>query len=452
MAPWQQITKNTYSRPIGENEKFIKLIGDPGHAINREHWAINSIAKVEIKGRLDDTITSQLRKAWGHLRFHHPSLAAYPDGDNLIYKVPAPNELQDWVERTFWIAHGAMSAAQVISTLKPDESATLIFIPTSGELLGHTAHWRTDGVGVLLLMDALLKLAVEKDLGEPSDLPWGQEVKRLAPSIEDAANVPKELNQNQQALGRALVGTFALAEGAVGIPFSASIPRGTGSAISILSPNQTKDLVNAVKGKNISVTAAVHASIAFANWKLADNNRRNQHYTSTVRFSLRPYLPEPFSSPAYASGLYTTGWMEKVEPTRSWDEIATYFDGLYKRGISSDYLRAHREYAKGLGDMLRSLPSDLPPASDVDISSIGVAEDLIRREYGSDDWGLEVKAVSVGVEMLTPQAVCFVWTFRDQLNLNVVYNEAFHEREQMQQFVETVKSILLSQLGLEESN
>lgn len=34
---------------------------------------------------------------------------------------------------------------------------------------------------------------------------------------------------------------------------------------------------------------------------------------------------------------------------------------------------------------------------------------------------VEVQDVSVGVETLTRQCVCFVWTFRDQINLNVVY-------------------------------
>ena len=453
MAPWESTTEKIYSRPIGENEVFIKMVGDPGHAIGREHWAINSIASIETKGTLVETITSQLRCAWAHLRFQHPSLAAYPDGENLVYKVPTPEELRKWIESTFRVVYDAQSAAELIRTFKPEASATLTFVPKTGELLGHTAHWRTDGIGVLLLLDALLKLVIEPDLGDPAALPWGEEASRLAPSVEDAANVPAEADKEQKALGQACVDTFALAGGAVGIPFlPQSIPRGTVSATAILSATDTKLVVEAAKKKNISVTSAVHASVAVANWNLADNDRKNQHYTSTVRFSLRPYLPEPFSTPAYASGLYTTGWMEKVEPTKSWKEIAAYFHDFYKRGISTKFLEAHREYAKGLGDMLRSLPPDLSPASDVDISSIGVAENLIGQEYGSDERGIVVKTVSVGVEILTPQAVCFVWTFRNQLNFNVVYNEAFHEDEQMQKFVETVKSVLLSQLAVEEDN
>ncbi|KKA18390.1 Uncharacterized protein T310_7653, partial [Rasamsonia emersonii CBS 393.64] len=121
----------------------------------------------------------------------------------------------------------------------------------------------------------------------------------------------------------------------------------------------------------------------------------------------------------------------------------------YRRGISPDYLAGHREYARRLCDLIRNLPAGGEPASDVDISSIGIAEKLIKQVYGMQEYGVEVRAISVGVEMLTRQAVCFVWTFRDQLNLHVVYNEAFHAPEQMEQFVGTVKDVLLKELGVE---
>lgn len=63
---------------------------------------------------------------------------------------------------------------------------------------------------------------------------------------------------------------------------------------------------------------------------------------------------------------------------------------------------------------------------------------------------MEVRAVSIGIEILTRQAVCFVWTFRNQLKLNVVYNEAFHPPAQMEQFAGTIKEVLLKQLGVAE--
>ncbi|KAF2877544.1 hypothetical protein BDV95DRAFT_625398 [Massariosphaeria phaeospora] len=441
MAPWQPTLASTYSRPLGENETFIKMVGDAGHPVAREHWAINSIATIVPKGGLAGTIAAQLRRAWGHLRFLHPSIAAFPEGENLIYHVPGPHELQQWIENSFKVVDDAESAADVVRTLpvRPQPSATITFITKTAELLGHTAHWRTNGIGVVMLFDALLRLVTQPDLGDPATLSWGEEVSRLAPAVEDAASIPDSPSATQKALGQTCVETFGLTSGAVGIPFlQGTVPQGTLSAAVRLSPALTKGVVQAAKKRDISVTSAVHASLAFANWQHAAVDRKSQHYTSTVRFSLRP-------------GLYTTGWMERVEATESWEIIAKHYNEIYQRGLRKDFINGHREYAKGLSEMLHNLPEDLPPASDIDISSIGIAESLIERIYGSDEWGIEVDSVEVSVEILTPQATCFVWTFRDQLNLTVVYNEVFHAQAQMQDFVESIKSILLEELRVEES-
>ena len=433
MTLWEETSPGSYSRPLGENETFIKLVSDPGHPLGREHWAINSTATIAPQGEklTFSRLSTQLRRAWCHLRFHHPSLAAHvaEDNESLLYKVPRPEEVNEWVAKTFTVAEEASSSAEVIPKLTPGPDATLIYIPRSNELLGHTAHWRTDGIGVLLLLDGLLQLAVDPDLADPVSLPWGEEIKRLAPAVEDAANVPLVPNAQQSALGNHYVSTFGLAGGAVGIPYmgeATTLPQGTYAATKTLDAATTNAIIDKCKAQGLSVTSAVHASVAAANWKLAAQERKHEHYTSTVRFSLRPYLPDPYSGPGYAAGLYTTGWMEKADAGTTWLELAKQYNKAYQKGVSRDYLDAHRVYANALGNMLRHLPPNLPMQSDVDISSIGVAESLIKRSYGSGDLAIDVVAVNVGVEILTRQAVCFVWTFRDQLNFNVVYNEAYH--------------------------
>ena len=50
--PWSEIAPGRFERVIGENELFIKLVGDRGHAAGREHWAINSIASFKLTGSL----------------------------------------------------------------------------------------------------------------------------------------------------------------------------------------------------------------------------------------------------------------------------------------------------------------------------------------------------------------------------------------------------------------
>ena len=55
------------------------------------------------------------------------------------------------------------------------------------------------------------------------------------------------------------------------------------------------------------------------------------------------------------------------------------------------------------------------------------------------------------IKILIYQSVCFVWMFRDQLNLNVVFNEAFHSQEQMKGFLEEVEKSLFAGLEIVES-
>ena len=57
--------------------------------------------------------------------------------------------------------------------------------------------------------------------------------------------------------------------------------------------------------------------------------------------------------------------------------------------------------------------------------------------------------MSVGAEILNRQCVCFVWTFRNRLKLNLVYNESFHDEKDIALFLQTLQDIMLKELGVE---
>ncbi|KAK7912069.1 hypothetical protein PG985_014550 [Apiospora marii] len=455
---WKQTdVKGMYSRPMGENEYFIKLVGDAGpqqpQGPKREHWAMNAMATIAPTGSLESSDLAPLfRRAWAHLRFQHPSLAVEvappPDDTRLTYTVPADGAaLEAWVDETFIVAADASSSADVISTFEPSPYAKLVWIPRSGELLGHTTHWRTDGVGLGLLLVGLLALASGPPLADPASLAWGTEIERLAPSVEEAAAMPTESTPELKQRAAALVGTFAHALGAIGIPCqgdAATPPAGTRSALLTLDEEETKRATAACRQLGVSMSAAVHASVAGANYALADEaDRDKKHYSSTMRFGLRPHL----SAPAAAAGLYTTGWMARVEAGMSWGERVRSYADEYGKGITRDFIDAHREYAAQLGAMLRTLkPGGGPSPSDVDISNMGVVDKMVPTFYGTPQAGFDVKAVGGGVEILSRQGIVYVWTFRGRLNLSVNYNEAYHSDEQMRNFVRAVRLQLLEGL------
>ncbi|KAJ6035434.1 uncharacterized protein N7446_010196 [Penicillium canescens] len=470
--PWTtaEHARNTFTRPLGPNEVFIKLVSDPGHPLGREHWAINYTATISPRGAFaalsgsPDLLSTLIRYSWLHLRFQHPSLAAHPDSSNsnVIYTVPdSADALSEWASQTFTVEADARFANEVIPTIAPAADARLYYVPQSSELLLHTAHWRMDGVGGLLLLGQLVDLIVSHadtllsgKLLDPFDsFHWGSEVARLAPPVEEAGNMPLTATDEQKAVAHWAVGTFALAAGALGVPYTgdaSTVPSGTRAAELTFSPATTSAAVSAAKARGVGITAAVHASLAAVNFRHAIAEHQGRHYTSTIKQSLRPYLPEPYSTPAAAAGLYTSGWLVRVDASGTWVQNARMYQAEYQKGISKEYLQAHREYASTLVEVIKNLPTPTEPPSDIDISSMGIMEKYLEREYGTPERGFGITHAGVGVEMLSRQGVVFVWTFRDQLTLRLVYNEAFHTPRQMTEFLRDIQADLLKQLQVAE--
>ncbi|KAJ5735264.1 uncharacterized protein N7483_000389 [Penicillium malachiteum] len=436
---WSKVSEQRYERPLGENETFIKILGDAARPFNRDHWAMNIIVSMTPLGSLaKENQASLFRDAWRTLRFKHPTIAAYiVDETQYVYDVPDTAALEKWATETFQVIEDK-TIDEVIASATRVPYATMTFFPKTGELLGHSQHWRTDGVGGLILMDDLLDLAVQGAL-DASSLPW-------APSVEEAASNFITSEEQDKKLGQELVASFGHAAGAIGIASPAPVETLPGSACIRrlhLTEAETNAVVQGCKDRKLSVIAAVHASIAGANYALATSGDQKKHYTSTIRYSLRPYLPEPYSGRQCASTIFTTGWMFPVSSESSWLDRAKAYHEEYRKGISDSYISAHLEYATGLCKLLRSLPEDMPSPTDVDISSLGLCEMLTAREKGTAERGIRIDRISGGLDMMNRQVVCHVWTFRDQLCLNLAFNDAFYSNAEGDAFLQIVKDSLL---------
>ena len=74
--PWSEVSPESFHRDIGEKELFVKLVGDPGHNIGRERWAINSTAGFAFTGSLKkEDLPSLFLKTWKIFCFNHPDIA-----------------------------------------------------------------------------------------------------------------------------------------------------------------------------------------------------------------------------------------------------------------------------------------------------------------------------------------------------------------------------------------
>lgn len=96
----------------------------------------------------------------------------------------------------------------------------------------------------------------------------------------------------------------------------------------------TDKIVVACKKRGTTVMSTVHASVAGTNYSLANKRDKDKDNKSTIRFALRPYLPEPYSTLAYAAGLYATSWMKRVESGSPWRAPQSIPERVPERGHS----------------------------------------------------------------------------------------------------------------------
>lgn len=459
---WSEVRPGQYQRCIGENEKFIKAIGDRAHASGREHWSITCKASFKLTEPLkngDVDFSTRLRHAWKALRFEHPSIASIAEERTLNYVVPDSHTLDRWADETFFVHEGKISADDLIASFKPTPYVTAHYLSESSELILHTAHWRTDGFGALQLLNAFFAAFVASpDREDPANLPWGQEVIRLVSSIEQVLDLPIEPTQEMRTAANHYISTLVHTKGAVGVSFlgdKSTLPSGTRSARLRLSQSTTEAIFEACKARGIRVLAAVHASVAAITYAGAPPDSKHKHYTSTMRFSLRPHLPDPYNTPRSASALYTGGYMVKVTASQSWSENAKKYNNEYDRGVTKEFLLARRQYALNVQDLMRNnmnIAIEGPPPSEVDISSVDDAELLVspihKLRDGEAGGALEILDVSIGVETLTRQMYCFVWTFRNQMEFNLVYNEAFYDSAFPAQLLAKLKEVLEKELQI----
>ena len=110
---------------------------------------------VEISLHNKDT-ASLFLKAWKNLHFHYPSVAAYViDDATSRYPVPESAALKQWAIGTFHIVEDKI-ADEHIPDIRLGSFTILTYFTKSDEILFYTAHWRTDGIGVLMLMSRRL--------------------------------------------------------------------------------------------------------------------------------------------------------------------------------------------------------------------------------------------------------------------------------------------------------
>ncbi|MDI1489702.1 MAG: hypothetical protein OHK93_000900 [Ramalina farinacea] len=440
---WVKKRPGRYERPLDSMETFHKAYGAIGHGFNREHFSCT--AAVEFHTEMDShTLIDILRLAWQKMRFTYPQLAAYTEKDTFIYEVPDGEALEVWLAATLRIESSTQTRNDLIASFKPQQLASLHYLPSNSEILFHTPHWRIDGVGTLQLLDSLFMA-----MSDPVSVTFGDEVRNLTVGLDEAAQVPKEKTQAMIEASAALLNQFLDNLPSIGLATpSDRLPAATRWVTTELMPQTTTAIAAACKANEFSVTAAIHAAVVCATQAMADPARQSDKYTTFTFFDLRKHLAPIYQGKSHAMSVCHIGLPATFRPT-NFAHNARELKRIYARPLSApgenNIFDILPSYVGMVTDMVSGPPPPgMLPATEGNFSSVGSVDAYLKPSYGT----IEITDLWLGVEMLTQIPMVHAWTRQGRMKFNVSYNESFFSPEVAQLFLDAVVTTLSQGLGV----
>ncbi|KAK7740881.1 hypothetical protein SLS62_010939 [Diatrype stigma] len=439
---WEKVSDRRWERPVdGVEGYFVVMAGlTAGLCDGREHYTLHSTLKLET---VASDITPALKHAWKQIRYEQPHIATTVEAMKKVYEVPDEDALEEWLSSTF-IVSSASSAEELYSSVKPIKQATLYYIPKSSELVLRAHHHTVDGVGILLLWHSYLQA-----LQSPAkEIQFGDETSRLAPTMEKILGYAEQPTQEQSKKATALFMSWAGSIPGIG-PVSQLGAAASGQCQNpelVFAADTTKALVAACKERGITVTAAVHAAYIQAIAKYADPESKLSEYVTASQFNLRSYLPEPYNSSQYAASVYYTPLPYKTNLPASFSDLARSLTEYYRTAFrgNAEALELKGHFTRVLCGAVQTpefLASPVP--KDALVSSLGIGEKYLQREYGS---GIKIKDLKVGVDVVLGMSMFFLYTFRDNLRLVYSFNDGFEKMEDIQKYLREIQAILIQEL------
>lgn len=453
MASWKETSPGHFERPFDSIERFFFAIGRGSLALNREHWAVSIFAQFETNASPKDTETA-LKHAWKTMRYDHPSLACIAREETKLYEVPDQPALDAWLERTFIIESASTSKDDLLASFRPSALASLHYLPHTSEILIHSSHWRIDLVGAISLLQNLFS-AVDK----PRPIDFGDEAANLSPSRDEAANYTSldQLGNSAQAQQIEKAATDVVMQLISNLPSAGlpaqnvdQMPGGTRRAELILDKAKTAAIISACKQRDFTVTTALHAALLVAMQEVAPPPPSSSvKYATFGIFNVRPSLKPPSDNSAIHPAALQIVGLPLVLQLSKYDDLAQQLKQYYKQRIppsadSSIHEAIMVPATSKMADIVgQPLPVGFPPPREPLLSSVGVVDRYLKPDYGS----IKVKDFWVGVEMMTPQIIFYLWTWQGKMTLSAFYNETFYDQDFVQQFLQRGMDVLTTEMN-----
>nr|ANM86398.1 putative voltage-dependent L-type calcium channel [Cladonia uncialis subsp. uncialis]AUW31100.1 putative voltage-dependent L-type calcium channel [Cladonia uncialis subsp. uncialis] len=422
-----------------------------GH-VGKEHWGIHCVCHFRLGQSFGKRDTgAALREAWKALMFEYPGLSVVPDGLTKVFIIPDAQTAEKWVDQTFFV-ESTENAETIIANSTIKDLPSLFYLSSSSEIVFLSQHWRIDAIGTCMLLDRLFSIMAQPQ--DPASLLGKPVLEEISPCLEDAAGSPQNIAPELQDFAREYIDNFhKRAVNSGGLPFkgdAATLPAESSHQDLILTTDSTIALVAECKNRRISVSAAIHASLAYTVFSFAPPEDQPTDYTTVMATNMREHLPPPYNSKTHACQTYVASIIPTVPRSSDFSAATAALTRKYKIWHSQKFMQALREIYKYHAEKLfaprpEGLPPPKPP-SGVTLSSLGVIEKYLTGDYGD---AVQVDRFRFGVGMMTRQMLLYAWTFRGQLNLSVNYNAAYYDNSMAQEVLSRIKSTLEKELGLE---
>ncbi|KFY43941.1 hypothetical protein V494_01738 [Pseudogymnoascus sp. VKM F-4513 (FW-928)] len=456
--PWQETTPGRYEREFGSIEQFYRQIADAGAVIEKQQFLISCSIKLK-----ESPSVTKLQRSWKALRFLFPQLAAQPDeaGFKLTYTVPSPESITTWMQETFIVDEATNSADNLYASLKPTALFQLYFLPLSREILFRTPHWRIDGTGLQILQNTLLQILAD---GPPNIVFDGSEITRLAPSLNEAAAVPRESAPHISQAADAELDGFRTGPPSIPIETLPNIlPTCPQRYRTMFSADVTQQIISSCKVRGITVTTAAHSALVIAMQSYSQHDCDSSmggtggvKYTGITALDLRKYLSAPWNGPQSAVSLYHTGLPFRIDLNkhRDFNAIAADMGATHARNLRHDESRNAVEFLtsyvkKAVGALSATPEEPLKAPAFQTLSSLGVINNNLQSKRNGKASTVEIEDWWLSVEIINRVLGTTLWTWDGQLNLSVSYNGAFFERSFVEKFIDGWGRELTRALGVE---
>ncbi|CAO1606299.1 hypothetical protein XANCAGTX0491_009798 [Xanthoria calcicola] len=445
---WKETRPGRFERPLACVEGFFKQLADTGIQINREHWAVRVHARFCWGGAAENLETA-LRHAWKTMRFDHPEVASFAEGDTRVYQVPDPDDLLSWLTETFVVVQDG-TVDDLLGSIRPSRFPRLYFLPQHSDLLIQIPHWYIDGIGSICLLNNLFEA-----LADPREVAFGTEPARLSPALEQAANLPTDPTRTHEQAASKLLTTLTGGLPSTSVPMEHphAIPGATGRLAIILQNNVAQSISSVCRARKTTVAAVLHAALIAATQELAGSEMKSCNYTSWGVFSLRPYLAPDFVNPkAHPVNLHVCGLPLTIRPS-SFSANVSHLSEFYKQ-VANPESRANvwpllSPFYQNLTAAASQPPQeDTPTAMGPVLSSIGIADRYLKSQYGNK---VTVSRFWLSSEVLSGEPLVYLWTWQGEMSLSVCYNKELHTPDRMRGLLEVTRDKLLEYLDIQQS-